>query len=222
MSLTQSLFNFIIGTMQSAGYGGIFALMVLESATLPVPSEIVLPFAGYLVYQGTFNFWIVLIVASIGSLVGTMIDYAIGFYLGRAAILRYGKYVHLSEKSLISSEKWFKKYGSITVLLARFVPLIRTVVAFPAGIAEMRILKFIGYSIIGIILWDAALIYIGYIVGPSVNAIIATLSSSFNIIEVLAVVIAAFALYFWARRSSKEANKEISQQDKKSDDTGSC
>jgi membrane protein DedA with SNARE-associated domain len=215
MSLTQTLFNFVVQTMQVAGYGGIFVLMVLESATLPVPSEIVLPFAGYLVYQGTFNFWIVLILASIGSLIGTLIDYAIGYYLGRAAILRYGKYVHLSEKSLSSSENWFKKYGPITVLLARFVPLVRTVVAFPAGIAEMKIPKFVAYSIIGIILWDAALIYIGYLVGPKVNVIINSLSSSFTIIEILAVVIGAIALYLWIRRASKESKKEIREQGEK-------
>src|SRR5487761_1705449 len=181
MSLTQSLFNFIVHLMATAGYGGIFALMVLESATLPVPSEVVLPFAGYLVFQGTLNFWLVLIVASAGSLLGTLIDYAVGYYLGRAAIIRYGKYVHLGEKSLISSEKWFNKYGPITVLIARFVPLIRTLVAFPAGVAKMKISKFLAYSIVGIVIWDAALIYIGYVVGPSLNSIIAALSSSFTV-----------------------------------------
>jgi membrane protein DedA with SNARE-associated domain len=199
--------------MNVAGYGGIFVLMVLESATLPVPSEIVLPFAGFLVYQGIFNFWIVLSAASIGSLLGTLIDYFLGYYLGRAAILRYGKYIHLSEKNLISTENWFKKYGPITVLLARFVPLIRTLVAFPAGISEMKIPKFLVYSVIGIVLWDAALIYIGYLVGPSVNGIISALSSDFTIVEVLAVVIAAVALYFWVRRSAQKSKNQIGQKD---------
>lgn len=198
--------------MATAGYGGIFALMVLESATLPVPSEVVLPFAGYLVFQGTLDFWLVLIVASAGSLLGTVIDYAVGYYLGRAAIIRYGKYVHLSEKSLISSEKWFKKYGPITVLIARFVPLIRTLVAFPAGVAKMKIPKFLAYSIVGIVIWDAALIYIGYVVGPSVNSIIASLSSSFTVVEVLAVVIAALSLFLWARRSSKQSRKRTEEE----------
>lgn len=198
--------------MATAGYGGIFALMVLESATLPVPSEVVLPFAGYLVYQGTMNFWMVLIVASAGSLLGTVIDYAVGFYLGRAAIIRYGKYVHLSEKNLVSTEKWFKKYGPITVLIARFVPLIRTLVAFPAGIAEMKIPKFLAYSIVGIVIWDAALIYVGYIVGPSVNSIIASLSSSFTVVEILAVVIAALVLFLWARRSNKQSKKRTEEE----------
>ncbi|MDH2900725.1 MAG: DedA family protein [archaeon] len=212
MSLSQSLFNFIVHLMATAGYGGIFALMVLESATLPVPSEVVLPFAGYLVYQGTMNFWMVLIVASAGSLLGTVIDYAVGFYLGRAAIIRYGKYVHLSEKNLVSTEKWFKKYGPITVLIARFVPLIRTLVAFPAGIAEMKIPKFLAYSIVGIVIWDAALIYVGYAVGPSVNSIIASLSSSFTVVEILAVVIAALVLFLWAWRSSKQSKKRTEEE----------
>ncbi len=208
MSLTQSLFDFVVHTLQAAGYSGVFALMVLESATLPVPSEIVLPFAGYLVFLGSLNFWIILVVASIGSLLGTVIDYAAGYYLGRTAILRYGKYVHLTEKNLVSTENWFKKYGPITVLLARFVPLIRTLVAFPAGIAEMKIPKFLSYSIIGIVLWDAALIYVGYLVGPRVNSIINSLSSSFTFVEILAVIIAAITIFFWARRSNKQSGKK--------------
>ena len=208
MSLASTLFNFVTGILQSTGYAGIFGLMLLESATLPIPSEVVLPWAGYLVYTGTFNFTFALIAASIGSLAGTLIDYEIGYYLGRPAIVRYGKYAHLSEKHLVMSENWFKKFGSIAVLLARFVPLVRTVVAFPAGMAEMKLWKFIAYSIVGIVIWDAALIYLGYLVGPSVQSIINSLSSDFTVIEVLAVVAGIALLYFLIKRSNRATREE--------------
>src|SRR5579875_329986 len=148
------IFNFGLGLLKQSGYAGVFVLMALESATLPVPSEVVLPLTGVLVYQGAMNFWL-----------------AVAFYLGRAAIIRYGKYVRIHEKQLILVEGWFSKYGPITVFLARFVPLIRTLVAFPAGIAEMRIAKFVAFSLVGIVAWDAVLIYLGYLAGQSYNAI---------------------------------------------------
>jgi membrane protein DedA with SNARE-associated domain len=198
--------------MQSAGYPGIFGLMILALA-ISVPSEIILPFAGYLVYTGVFNFWLVLVVASIGSIVGTVIDYAIGYYLGRPVILRYGKYMHLTEKNLVTSENWFKKYGPPAVLLTRFVPLIRTVVAFPAGIGEMKMSRFLAYSTVGLVVWNAALIYIGYVVGPSVKSIINSLSSSFTVIEIVAVLIAGLAIYLWMRRANEKSKKQVEGQE---------
>ncbi|MHB8566604.1 MAG: DedA family protein [Nitrososphaerales archaeon] len=200
-SLFDSLFNFATHTLQSSGYLGIFALMVMESATLPVPSEVILPFAGYLVYTGQFNFWAALAVASIGSLVGTLIDYAIGYYLGRSAILHYGRYIRLNEAHLKTTENWFSKYGNITVLLARFVPLIRTLVAFPAGIAEMSITKFIAYSLVGIVIWDALLIYLGELAGQNSVSIIDSLHNYFTPIEIAMVVVAILVIALWWRKN---------------------
>lgn len=199
------LFNFIVHTMSTLGYAGIFGLMIV-ALVVSIPSEIILPFSGYLVYEGTFNFWLVLLVATLGSIVGTMIDYAIGYYLGRAVVLRYGKYIHLSESNLIESEKWFRKYGDPAVLLTRFVPLIRTLIAFPAGIGEMKVWKFLFYSTVGMALWNAVLIYVGYKVGPDVQSIINYISSTFTLVEIFAVVVALAALFFWMRRPKRETN----------------
>jgi membrane protein DedA with SNARE-associated domain len=212
MSLAQTLFDFITYVMQyggpTVGYADVFGLMAL-ALTVSIPSEIILPFAGYLVWTRFFsNFWLVLVVATAGSLVGTVIDYAIGYYLGREAILRYGRYIHLSEKSLVSSENWFKKYGPLAVLLTRFVPLVRTVVAFPAGIAEMKMAQYLLYSTIGLVIWNAALIYVGILVGPSVQSIINSLSSAFDLISVAAVIIAVIVLYFWFRRPKKSKDEQ--------------
>lgn len=175
--------------------------MVMESATLPIPSEVVLPLAGYLVYTGQMNFLIVLIVASVGSLIGTVIDYSIGYYLGRPAILHYGRYVRLNESHLKVSEDWFAKYGNVTVLFARFVPLIRTLVAFPAGIAEMRMWKFLLFSVIGIVAWDAVLIYLGFVFGKEITS---ALSSAFTPIEVIALLLAILVIVLYTRRSLRK------------------
>ena len=208
MSISSTIFNFAVSVVHNSGYAGVFGLMVAESATLPIPSEVVLPLAGYLVFQGQFNFALVVIVASIGSLVGTLIDYYIGCYLGRPAILRYGRYIRLNENHLKTTESWFAKHGEITVLLARFVPLIRTLVAFPAGIAKMKMWKFISFSIIGIVIWDALLTYLGYFFGQNYKTIVDDLSGAFTPIELAAVVVAIVVLIVWARRRAPKQEQQ--------------
>src|SRR6266705_777819 len=200
MALTDTIFNFALGLISQTGYTGIFLLMIMESATLPVPSEIVLPLAGYLVYTGQLQYWTTVIVASVGSMIGTVIDYAIGYYLGRPAILRYGRWVRLTEHHLERSESWFGKYGNPAVLLARFVPLVRTVIAFPAGIAKMSFAKFLAFSAVGIFVWDAFLIYLGELAGQNRDLIINTLESTFTLVEVTAVVVLVVAVYIFSRK----------------------
>ncbi len=189
--------------MAQTGYLGIFALMVMESATLPVPSEIVLPLAGYLVFQGKIEFWTTVVVASLGSMVGTAVDYGIGYYLGRPAILRYGRWIRLNEHHLERSEAWFTKYGNPAVLLARFVPLVRTVIAFPAGLAKMNVAKFLAFSAIGIFAWDAILIYLGELAGQNRDLIINSLESAFVLVELAAAVTLLFAFYILSKRRKR-------------------
>src|SRR5437870_6276704 len=111
MAITDLVFNTIVNLLNQTGYLGIFLLMVMESATLPVPSEIVLPLGGYLVSQGRLEFWSTVAVATIGSMVGTMVDYGIGYYLGRPAVLRYGRIVRVSEKRLATTDEWCGSQG---------------------------------------------------------------------------------------------------------------
>lgn len=203
MSLSSQIFNLAVSVVDKFGYVGIFALMVMESATLPIPSEVVLPLAGYLVFSGQINFWLALVVASIGSIMGTLIDYYIGYYLGRPVILHYGKYFRLSEQHLTTSEKWFNKFGEVTVFLARFVPLVRTLIAFPAGIAEMKLWKFVAFSAAGIFIWDGALIYIGYLAGQNSSKIISALSNAFTITEILVVIAVILLIVMFVRRQGK-------------------
>jgi membrane protein DedA with SNARE-associated domain len=184
-----------VNLLNQTGYLGVFLLMVAESATLPVPSEVVLPLAGYLVYTRQLEFWSTVAVASVGSLVGTMVDFGIGYYLGRPAVLRYGRIVRFSERRLETTEKWFASHGKSVVLLARFVPLLRTLIAFPAGIVRMDVKRFLAYSAVGIVVWDIALVYLGVLAGQNSTAIANTLQAYFLPLGVAAVVIAGILVY---------------------------
>ena len=195
MSFTDLVFNTIVNLLYQTGYLGVFLLMVMESATLPVPSEVVLPLGGYLVSQGRLEFWSTVAVATVGSLVGTMVDYGIGYYLGRPAVLRYGRIVRFSEKRFETTERWFGSHGKSVVLLARFVPLLRTLIAFPAGLVKMDVKHFLVYSAVGILVWDIALVYLGVLAGQNSTAISNTLQTYFLPLGVAAVVIAGVLVY---------------------------
>jgi membrane protein DedA with SNARE-associated domain len=195
MAFTDLVFNTIVNLLYQTGYVGVFLLMVMESATLPVPSEVVLPLGGYLVSQGRLEFWSTVAVATVGSLVGTMVDYGIGYYLGRPAVLRYGRIVRFSEKRLETTERWFGSHGKSVVLLARFVPLLRTLIAFPAGLVKMDVKRFLVYSAVGILIWDIALVYLGELAGQNSTAIAATLQAYFLPLGVAAVIIAGILVY---------------------------
>lgn len=200
MTLTSQIIDFAVNTLSQSGYLGVFLLMTMESATLPVPSEVVLPFAGYLVYLGKLEFWPVVAVATVGSLVGTMIDYSIGYYLGRPAVLRYGKIVRISEKRFLTAEGWFRRRGEAIVLLARFVPLLRTLIAFPAGIVKMDVKQFLAYSAVGILVWDIALVYVGVVAGQNSTAIGSFLESVFLPIGIAVVGILIIQAYRSVRK----------------------
>ncbi len=209
MSLNDTIFNFALNLLSQWNYPGVFLLMTLEGATLPVPSEIVLPLTGFLVYQGRLEFWTAVVAATLGSLVGTIVDFGIGYYLGRPAVLRYGRKIRLSEKHLLITERWFATHGSAAVLLARFVPLLRTLIAFPAGTAKMKIGKFLAYSTVGIVIWDIILIYLGLLAGQNASTIVHTLDATLPLIGYAAVggIIVALLLLS-RRRGKKEENAE--------------
>ena len=206
MSFSNDVFNFAVNLLGQSGYLGIFLLMVMESATLPVPSEVVLPLAGYLVSQGRVEFWTTVVVATLGSLVGTMVDFGIGFYLGRPAVLRYGRIVRISEKRFATAEKWFGAHGGSVVFLARFVPLVRTLIAFPAGIVKMDVKRFLPYSAVGIFLWDVALVYSGVLAGQNRTAIVGFLQLIFLPLGLAVIAIILIAIYLSSRKQKDAAN----------------
>jgi membrane protein DedA with SNARE-associated domain len=206
LSFAGTIFTIAVNLLSQWGYAGVFLLMTLEGATLPVPSEIVLPVTGFLVYNHTLDFWPAVLVASLGGLLGTIIDFSIGYYLGRPAVIRYGRKIRLSEQKLMIAEKWFAKHGSAAVLIARFVPLLRTVIAFPAGVAKMKIGKFLVFSAVGIVIWDTILIYLGVLAGQNYTAIVSSLDATLPLIGYAALGGIILALLLLTRKGRKKGN----------------
>lgn len=179
--------------------------MTLESACIPIPSEAVMPYGGYLAHQHVVGFWQVVLAGTLANLVGGWIAYFVGYTGGRPFILRYGKYVLLSERHLVKSEEWFQKYGEWTVLLARVLPAFRTVISLPAGIAKMPFMKFTFFSLVGSFVWNYFLTEVGVKLGENwdnINHYIKPITY----VGVLVIVV----ILVWFVRSQRKANQKNS------------
>jgi membrane protein DedA with SNARE-associated domain len=186
-------------TIASLGYGGVFGLMILEASSIPIPSEIILPFAGYLVHMGHLDFGITLIVATMAAIVGSLIDYYIGLK-GVQILTKYrilGRAV-FSENQLKIAANYFSRYGSIMVFVGRLIPVVRTLISFPAGAVKMNLTKFIVYTVAGCVLWNGLLLYVGYYLGSKWQAVAGF--SHYIVIVIAAVAVVGFALYFVRRK----------------------
>lgn len=181
------------------GNAAIFLLMTLESACIPIPSEAVVPYAGFLAYLGKMNFWDIVLIATLANLFGGSIAYIVGRLGGRALIVHYGKYILLSTKHLERAEIWFAKRGEITILIGRIFPAIRTIISLPAGIAKMRFGKFLVFSTIGSFIWNFALAYLGLQLASHWN-IIAEKMKPFTYAGVFVLLIAVLWFWFGRRR----------------------
>jgi len=159
------LIHFVTQVIGSLGYAGIAALMGIESACIPLPSEIIMPFAGYLVYTGRFSLFWAATAGAIGCNLGSVIAYWVGAAGGRPLVMRYGRWVLMSHHDLDRMTHFFEKYGTITVLLGRLLPVVRTFIAFPAGVARMPQLRFHIYTFIGSWPWCFGLAYVGMKLG---------------------------------------------------------
>jgi len=159
------LSGFIVATISAMGYGGVVLLMAIESACIPLPSEIIMPFSGYLVSTGELNLWGVAIAGAIGCVLGSLVAYWVGMYGGRPFIEKYGRYILLSRHDLDIADRWFGKYGEVIVFVSRLLPAIRTFIAFPAGVARMNLSRFVIYTFAGSLPWCLALAYVGQKLG---------------------------------------------------------
>ncbi len=151
----------IMSVISTMGYGGIILLMAIESACIPLPSEIIMPFAGFLVFKGEMNLWLVALAGAIGCVVGSIPAYYVGMFGGRPLAEKYGKYILLSKRDLDYADHLFEKHGEIIIFVARMLPAIRTFIAFPAGVVRMNMPKFIFYTFVGSFIWCALLAYAG-------------------------------------------------------------
>jgi membrane protein DedA with SNARE-associated domain len=162
MGITEWIATTAVAFIKLTSYPGIFLLMVLESMVFPIPSEAVMPFAGFGIYDGTFTFTGVILASTLGSIVGSLASYAMGFYGGKPFIKRFGKYLLLDTHDLEITERFFAKRGELTIFISRFIPVIRHMISIPAGLGKMNIWKFIIYTILGAGMWNAFLTYVGF------------------------------------------------------------
>ncbi|MDD3363566.1 MAG: DedA family protein [Syntrophomonas sp.] len=179
--------------ISSMGYWGIGIGMAIESCNIPLPSEIILPFGGYLVYKGTLNYYGVAMSGAIGGTIGSLVSYYIGLIGGRAFLERYGRYLGLPHRRLIQAEKWFSRYGNSTVFLTRLMPGIRTFISLPVGAAKMNIGYFTLYTFAGSLIWSLFLTYVGLMLGENWELI----KPWFHIIDLIIIAAIIFAVSYY-------------------------
>jgi membrane protein DedA with SNARE-associated domain len=198
----SALVAFIVAVISAGGYLGIVVLMAIESACIPLPSEVIMPFAGYLVSLGQFSLIGAATAGAIGCNVGSTIAYLVAAHGGRSAFERWGKYVLVRHEELDRAEHFFARYGAATVFVGRLLPVIRTFISFPAGLARMPMLKFQIYSFIGSWPWCFALAYVGMTLGTRWNSD-PTFRRLFHQFDAAVVVLllAGLAWFVWSRRS---------------------
>lgn len=182
------LAGFVVGTINLLGYPGLFLLMFVESCGILMPSEVIMPFSGFLVEAGKMNFWLVAVIGALGNLFGSLLAYWIGWKGGRPLIEKYGKYILIRKHDLDLADRWFEKYGELTAFFGRLLPVVRTFISFPAGVAKMDLRKFSLYTFLGALPWSAGLAYAGVKMGANWELIRQKLHGFDLLITVLIVI----------------------------------
>lgn len=194
------LVTWVVEVISAVGYLGVVALMAIESACIPLPSEIIMPFAGYLVSVGRFSLIGAATMGALGCNIGSTIAYVVAVKGGRPAIERWGPYVLVRPVELDRAERFFQRYGAATVFVGRLLPVIRTFISFPAGLARMPMMKFQIYSFVGSWPWCFALAYVGAVLGARWNSdpTLRRLFHQFDVV-IVAIVLAGCAWFVWSR-----------------------
>ncbi len=204
--ILEFLSGIIVATISLLGYGGIVLLMAIESACIPLPSEIIMPFSGYLVSTGQLNLWLVGIAGAFGCVVGSLVAYWVGIRGGRPLIEKYGRYVLVSPHDLDLADRWFANYGEIIVFVSRLLPAIRTFIAFPAGVARMNLKRFIIYTFAGSLPWCLGLAYIGQKLGEQWNKD-ERLKTWFHRFDFVILIVGVLLASWWIWRHVKHLRK---------------
>ncbi len=193
----------VIGDM---GYVGILLLMAMESSLFPVPSELVVPPAGYLASQGQMNIWLVIFFSTLGSLIGALFNYAIAYYLGRPWILRYGKYFLIPPEKFAKVESFFLKHGEISTFTGRLIIVVRHLISLPAGLSKMDLKRFIIFTLVGSFIWVSILAYIGYIVGNNMDLVKSYYKqAAIGLVVIMSIVLAVYIVW---QKNRVEIKKE--------------
>jgi len=201
--IVEKLSAFFVSVISAAGYLGVFILMAMESMVLPVPSEFVMPFVGFLVADGKLNLWLAIIISGLASITGSLISYFVAYYGGKELIHRFGRFVLLDKGELEWTELWFQKRGNITILVSRFIPVVRHLISLPAGLARMNLKRFIAYTLIGATIWNSFLLWVGIKLRERWG-IVHQYSSQIDVVIVALIVVAvAFYAYRHIRKHRK-------------------
>lgn len=202
--LTALLGQFAVETIYFLGYPGIVILMALESMIIPLPSEMVMPFAGFLAAQGSFSIFLVILASAIGSLIGSLISYAMGYYGGNKLVLYFGRWLLLDQSDLEMTEKWFARRGEVTIFIGRFIPVVRHLISIPAGIGKMDLKKFIIYTVIGAGAWNSILAYMGFWLGRNWE-VVRKYTEPLSIIFLILIILAF--IYFIYKHVGRKKDK---------------
>jgi len=198
--------NWLVTTIGAMGYPGIFLLMAMESSIIPVPSELVMPPAGYLAQQGEMNMAVAILCGTVGSLVGAYANYFASHYLGRPLVLRYGKYVGISHHKFARVEAFFHKHGEISTFIGRLLPVVRHLISIPAGLAGMNHLRFSIYTLAGAGIWCTILAWIGYFIGKEQALILRYSHQALVGVVIFSVILVAVYVRVQRRRGVPESD----------------
>lgn len=203
--MEQSISQAILHLFTSLGYGGILVAMAIESCCIPLPSELIMPLAGFLAYQGKFNLWVAGIVGALGCVVGSALAYWIGASGGRPLLLRYGRYILISPHDAEQADQFFARRGDATVFIARLLPIVRTFISLPAGISRMDFPRFLLYTFLGSLPWCLALGFAGYKLGEHWRDVGGMIRRFDILIAIVIVALVALFIRRHMRRSQDEA-----------------
>ncbi|MFH1409744.1 MAG: DedA family protein [Nanoarchaeota archaeon] len=201
--MIEFIVDWITGFISGVGYFGVFLLMVFESMVMPIPSEAVMPFAGYLVAIGTYNFWTMVVISGLASIAGSLISYAMGYYGGYPVVHRVGRFLFLNESHLRWTHRWFERHGSATIFISRFIPVVRHLISIPAGVAKMSLKKFVFYTAIGATMWNSFLLWLGVRLAEHWDLI----GKYSKVLDVIVIVVIVGYLFFHFRHARKPTRK---------------
>jgi len=199
LGITEFLAQYITRFMESTGYVTVFIAMVMESMVFPVPSEAVMPFAGFLVAEQKFTFILVIIISTLGSIIGSLISYAIGYFGEHAIIHKYGKFFLLDKEEFEATERFFDRYGEATVFISRFIPVVRHLISIPAGFAQMNIIRFVIFTALGAALWNSFLAYTGFYLKNNWEVVM----KYSKIVDIVVIAILAALVIYYVYRHIK-------------------
>jgi membrane protein DedA with SNARE-associated domain len=201
--MLTSFFHWLAQSVLALGYPGIVVLMAIESSVLPLPSELVMPPAGYLAAKGQMNGLLAVAAGALGSVIGALVNYALAVLVGEPVLRRYGKFVLVSERSLDRTEKFFRRHGEISTFVGRLLPVIRHLISIPAGMSRMSLARFVTFTALGAGVWCSILTYLGWLIGRhggDVERAIGPYVHRTLVLYVLPGTIVLVAAYVWWRR----------------------